>query len=110
MKKRDKGPFIAPARCETIRHNIASLLDGHTLSAREISQDVRISEKEVYEHLEHILRSVSKSEKGLVVTPAECRACGFVFSKRERLKKPGKCPLCKNESIMAPLFSIEERG
>jgi hypothetical protein len=40
------------------------------------------------------------------VTPAECRKCGFVFQKREKLKKPGKCPICRSESIEEPLFGI----
>jgi predicted Zn-ribbon and HTH transcriptional regulator len=67
---------------------------------------VRISEKEVYEHLEHIRKTLSKRDRQLVIVPAECAKCGFVFSKRERVRKPGKCPVCKAESIREPLFSI----
>lgn len=42
----------------------------------------------------------------LEITPAECRNCGFVFAKRERLTSPGKCPVCRNEAILDPLFRI----
>ena len=107
MKKmKPKGPFIPVERHGTIRREISSALDGRTLSAKEISTEVRISEKEVYEHLEHIQRSMNKKEHHLVINPAACMKCGFVFAKREKLKKPGKCPVCKGELIQEPLFSI----
>jgi len=102
-----KGPFVPADRQETIRHNIISALMGKTLSAKELSGIVRISEKEVYEHLQHIQMTVGHSGHSLNITPAECRRCGFVFRKRERLKRPGRCPICRSESIEEPLFVIE---
>jgi len=109
MKRRPKEPTVPFERKETIRRNIIALLEGNTLSAREISVDVRISEREVYEHLEHIQRSVLKSGHSFIVDPPACRKCGFVFRKREKLKKPGRCPGCRNESITEPLFSIRTK-
>ena len=100
-----KKPFIPAERLETVRRKIISVLEGQNLSAKEISAEVSASEKQVYEHLEHIRQTIKKEYK-LVITPAECKKCGFVFKKRERLKKPGKCPLCCSESIQKPLFSI----
>jgi hypothetical protein len=41
-----------------------------------------------------------------MVIPAACKKCNFVFRKRDRLKKPGRCPLCHGESIDDPLFHI----
>jgi hypothetical protein len=41
--------------------------------------------------------------------PAVCKKCGFVFAKREKLKRPGKCPVCRGESIREPRFTIEEK-
>lgn len=100
-----KKPFIPVERLETVRQKIISVLEGQTLSAKEISAEVSAPEKQVYEHLGHIRQTIKKEYK-LIITPAECRKCGFVFKKRERLKKPGKCPLCRSESIQEPLFSI----
>ncbi len=105
--KKPKEPVVPFERLETIRQEMTSLLKGRTLSAREISGMVRISEKEVYEHLEHIRKGRRKTDQQIVVTPAECRKCGFVFKKRDRLKKPGKCPICRSEMVTDPLFSIE---
>jgi transcriptional regulator len=109
MRRRPKEPSVPLERKETIRRDIIALLEGNTLSARDISVDVHISEREVYEHLEHIQRSVVKSEHTFVVDPPVCRKCGFVFRKRERLKKPGRCPVCRNELITEPLFSIRTK-
>ncbi len=105
-RNRSKEPTIPPERHETIRQEITNLLENQILSAKEISGNVGVSVKEVYEHLAHIQKSRGKSSDIFDVTPAECKKCGFVFSKRERLKKPGKCPVCRSESVEEPLFSI----
>ncbi len=106
---REKKPPVPAEKQETARQQIMSVLKGRPLSARDISAEVRISEKEVYGHLEHIQRSIDRGRCRLAVTPAECKKCGFVFKKRDRLRKPGKCPVCRSESITKPLFSIECR-
>ena len=100
----NKPPRMPEERHETLRKEMISLLSGDgMMSAKEIAASVRIPEKEVYGHLEHIARTM----KGLFfVEPPVCKDCGFVFKKREKLKKPGKCPVCKGERIAEPLFSI----
>ncbi|MCX5720300.1 MAG: helix-turn-helix domain-containing protein [Nitrospirae bacterium] len=107
MKKKPKEPFIPVERHETVRQKIISVLEGQTLSAKDISADVMVSEKEVYEHLKHIQKTLNKRDRNLIITPAECKKCGFVFRKRDRLKKPGRCPVCRGELISEPLFSIK---
>ena len=94
-------------RYETIRHYIAALLEEGTYSAKEISQMIKIPEKDVCDHLEHLQRTLGKTDKHLEVIPASCRHCGFVFKKRDRLTKPCKCPSCRSIHIQAPLFHIE---
>ncbi|MBA3060656.1 MAG: transcriptional regulator [Nitrospirae bacterium] len=108
MKKRHKEPPVPVERHETIRQGIISLLEEQTFSAKEISGSVSIPEKDVYEHLEHIRRTLNTRDANLVIMPAECTKCGFVFRKRERLKKPGKCPMCRSEFIQEPLFLIKK--
>jgi predicted Zn-ribbon and HTH transcriptional regulator len=110
MKQKIKEPFVPVERKETIRQRIMSLLEDKNLSAKEISAYVMTSEKEVYEHLEHIQRTINKKENNLIITPAECRKCGFAFIKRDRLKKPGRCPVCRNEQILEPIFSIKKKS
>lgn len=107
MKIKSKEPFIPAERRETVRIQIISLLKGNVVSAKVISSEVGIPERDVYEHLEHIRVSMNRREDRLIVVPAECERCGFVFRKRERLKRLGKCPVCNCESIRGPLFTIE---
>lgn len=106
-KKKPKEPSIPLERQETIRQKIVSILDNNTLSAKDISSYVMISDKDVYEHLGHIQRN--KRDYPLLITPAMCKKCGFVFRKREKLKKPGKCPVCRGTLIEEPLFSIKKK-
>ena len=106
MKRRPLKPFVPVERHETIRQKIISLLEGGAFSAKDISVEIGISEKEAYSHLEHIRRTINQRNQRLVVTPAECKKCGFVFRKRERLTKPGRCPVCRNEAIQEPMFSV----
>jgi predicted Zn-ribbon and HTH transcriptional regulator len=106
MNQKPKEPFIPPERHETVRKEIVSFLKEQALTVKEISGYVRISEKEVSAHLEHIKKSILRDNLKMVVDPATCKKCGFIFKKRERISKPGKCPLCKGESIEEPYYSI----
>lgn len=108
MKVRPKKPVIPTAKDDTVRHAIVVILSREPVSALEISGEARIPEREVYGHLEHIRMTLRSGGRRLVVTPAECTGCGFVFRKRERFTKPGKCPVCRDGHIREPLFSIEE--
>jgi predicted Zn-ribbon and HTH transcriptional regulator len=110
LKNKPKESFIPQERHETIRKKIMDIIEGNPFSARDISGEVGISVREVSDHLEHIQKSISRGDYHLVITPAECKKCGFVFRKRERLKKPGKCPVCRGESIQEPLFSLRRTG
>lgn len=101
-----RKPTIPRTAGETVRHRMEELMGERPCSAKELSVEVRIAEKEVYSHLEHIRRSIHAAGGILEITPAECRRCGFTFAKRDRLTPPGKCPLCRHEAIMEPLFAI----
>ena len=90
----------------TLRQKIISLLIDEEMNAREISREVAISEKEVNEHLAHIARSVSSQGKKVVITPANCLACGYVFEDRQRFTRPGRCPQCKKTHIQSSRFRI----
>ncbi len=104
-----KDPVVPEERYETLRRRIVTLLKEGPLSGRDLSNELRIPERDVYEHLEHIRKTMNKGEYGFVVLPARCTKCGFVFRKRGRLKKPGKCPMCRSESVEEPVFSVESR-
>jgi len=88
----------------TTRQRIREYLQGGERSLREISQELRISEKEALDHLGHIAKA--KSPVKLIITPARCGACGFTFEKRKRLGKPSRCPVCKGEHVTGPRYRM----
>lgn len=110
VKTKLKEAATPIAKQDTIRREILFALQERQYSAKELSSEIRISEREVCDHLEHIRKTANNSGQHLTVMAAECKKCGFIFSKRERLKKPGKCPLCRSESIHEPLFSLERNS
>lgn len=100
-------PPIPKVQADTLRQQIVQQLQEGPCSALELSAALGISEKDVRFHLEHIRRSVKGSAK-LVITPCRCLGCGFVFSKREKLTAPGKCPRCRHEGISEPVFALHK--
>jgi len=77
-------------------------------TAHELSALVRVSEKDVAAHLEHLARSLKRSGGWLEVEPARCRDCDYVFRDRRRLTRPSSCPRCRGEHLSAPVFHIRE--
>jgi len=107
MKKKPLPPPVPVEKEATSRREIIALLRSETLSAREISGRVRIGEKEVIDHLEHIRAAHHDDGTKLRLFPAACKSCGFVFHKRERLSRPGRCPVCHGEHIREPRYAME---
>ncbi len=75
-------------------------------SALELAGALLLTRREVEEHLEHLGRSLGKR---LQVEAAQCRACGYEFSRRRRrrLDAPGRCPHCRGQRIDGPWFHLE---
>lgn len=88
----------------TIRQKILRILEQGPATARDISQEVGISEKDVPFHLASVEKSLRRQNRKLEMTPGRCLACGFVFSRGNRFKKPGRCPGCREGRITSPAF------
>jgi predicted Zn-ribbon and HTH transcriptional regulator len=76
------------------------------MTARELSQTLRIREKTVYEHLSHVARSAEARKQKLTVLPFQCLACGYVFKERRRFTRPGRCPRCKKSHLETPTYRL----
>ncbi|MFZ5799385.1 MAG: transcriptional regulator [Desulfobulbus sp.] len=90
----------------TVRQQIISLLREQELNPMEISQALHIMEKEVYGHLEHIERSLDRQNLRLAVSPFACLSCGYIFTKRTRRDRPGRCPVCRQGHIRMAGYRI----
>ncbi len=101
-----KPPSIPAERADTIRRLLLELLTGPPQGIRDLSVALGLAEREVVPHLEHLRRTLHGSDRTLVVSPAVCRKCGFIFVKRQRLSRPGKCPVCRGQSIAPPRFAV----
>jgi len=91
---------------KTIRQQILELLTDKEMDARDLSREVGIKEKEVYEHLPHIARSLAAKGNTLTIRPSECLKCGYVFKNRKRFTCPGRCPHCRDSHLTSPFYHI----
>lgn len=91
---------------QTIRQEIINLLSDYEMDARELSQELGVREKEVYEHLAHVARSVKAEKKKLIIHPSRCLQCGFAFEDRKRFTRPGRCPKCRQTHLQSPRYRI----
>lgn len=85
------------------------MLLGRWMTVNEISREVEQPGKATLDDLEHLLKSLKHTEYEATVAPARCRKCGFEFG-TDKLRKPSKCPKCKDTWISEPRIKIERRG
>jgi transcriptional regulator len=90
----------------TIRQRIAELLRSAELTAREISEQAGIPERDVAEHLRHLEQTLHHGLERLRILAPHCIACGFVFEARRKHGRPSRCPRCKSERLSPPRFAI----
>ncbi|WP_461866992.1 transcriptional regulator [Thermococcus sp.] len=95
----------------TRRQRIINLLEERDYSVSELAVILEMrgkgSKKVIIEDLKAIAKTLKREGKVLLVQPAVCRKCGFVFSPDIRL--PSKCPRCKSNWIEEPRFKISQR-
>ena len=95
----------------TRRQKIIKLLEERDYSVSELALMLEMrgrgSKKIILEDLKVIANIVKREGKVLLIQPARCRKCGFVF--KAEIKSPGKCPKCRSEWIEEPRFKIELR-
>lgn len=93
---------------QTTRQQLMNLLLRREHTALELSAVLRIPQKEVYDHLIHIRRSVVAQRMKFQIQPAKCLLCNYVFRKRQRLTTPGRCPRCRGEHIQDLKYRIAQ--
>ena len=95
----------------TPRQRIINLITGTRFSSNQLAQLVGIPERQVEEHLEHVVKTVARDPaRRFILEPSTCQDCDFVFKDRRRLTRPSRCPRCRGEGITAPRYGIDAVG
>ena len=93
---------------QTPRQRIIDLIAGTRLSSYQLAQMLGIPERQVEEHLAHVVKTIARDKtRRFILDPARCQDCDFVFRDRSRLTSPGRCPHCRSEAIAAPRYGID---
>ena len=104
---------------ETTRQRIADALREEPRTASSLAETLSLPTAVVYEHLDHVSRSVRDGSAGgesdgdgdgsegeeFLVAPPTCRECGF-DGFDDPVNEPSRCPECKSERIEEPAFVI----
>jgi predicted Zn-ribbon and HTH transcriptional regulator len=88
------------------RKELLSMLSTQPRSVSSLARELGLSRGDVEDDLRHAIRSARAAGHRIVVEPARCRACGFVFND-DRLSKPSRCPECRQSRILEAQISIE---
>jgi len=93
------------------RQRIIKLLEERDYSVSELARALELrgrgSGKVILEDLKVIQRTLKHQGRVLLIKPAECRKCGFIF--KPEIRVPSRCPRCGSEWIEEPRFKIETR-
>jgi hypothetical protein len=90
----------------TFRRDLVKMLSAQPRSASSIARELGLDRRDVEDELRHAIRSARAAGHTIVIEPAKCKQCGFVFSE-DRLAKPGKCPECKGTRLYEAQISIQ---
>jgi len=93
---------------ETTRQRIADALREGPHTASDLGEALSLPTPAVYEHLDHVSRSVEEGAGGdeaFLVSPPTCRDCGF-DDFDDLVNEPSRCPACRSERVSEPTFVI----
>jgi hypothetical protein len=89
------------------RKQLLGVLAAEPRTASSLARELGLDRRAVEEDLRHLVRSARAAGHKVIVEPARCKACGFLFGD-EKLSKPGKCPQCRSTWLFEPLLRIEK--
>ena len=87
-------------------NEIFLLLEQKYYSLQEIANIFKTTLFDIRDDWKIIQKVAKENNYKIKKKPAYCRACGFQYKERSRIKTPTKCPRCKHESIVPMKFRI----
>ncbi len=89
------------------RKHLMEILSAEPRTASSLARELGLTRRHIEEDLRHMIRSARAAGHHVVVEPARCRACGYLFGE-DRLSKPGRCPACRSTWLFEPLVRVEQ--
>lgn len=80
------------------RKDLLRILSLQPRSVSWLARELGLDRHDVEDDLRHMIRSARAAGHRVIIEPARCRACDFVFSE-DKLSKPGKCPQCRGTRL-----------
>jgi predicted Zn-ribbon and HTH transcriptional regulator len=93
----------------TFRKDLLTLLSVQPRSVLSLARDLGLRRGDITDDLQHALRSARAAGHQVIVIPARCRGCGFIFDE-EKLSKPSKCRQCRGTRLYEPQIRVERDG
>ena len=90
----------------TLRKRLQDLVSRQPRSVSSLARELEMDRGDLEEQLRHAIRSAQAAGHRIVVEPARCKTCGFVFSE-DRLAKPSRCPACKGSRLFEAQIRVE---
>jgi predicted Zn-ribbon and HTH transcriptional regulator len=87
------------------RRDLLKALSAQPRSVSSLARELHIERRDVEDDLRHAIRSAEAAGHRVVIEPARCKDCGFVFG-TDRLARPGKCPMCRGSRLYEAQISI----
>jgi predicted Zn-ribbon and HTH transcriptional regulator len=84
---------------------LLELVSAQPRTASSLARELGLDRCDMEDDLRHLIRTARALGHDVVVEPARCKSCGFVFEE-DRLTKPGRCPACRESRIYEPLIRV----
>jgi len=91
---------------KTRRERLEELLEKGEYTVEHLARFLDAPVRNVVDDLEHVRLSASDRFE---MIPPECEGCGFVFDDRTKVRRPSRCPKCRDERIDGPWFTVRPR-
>lgn len=92
---------------KTRREKIVDLLsENEDMTLQEMADLTNFAVKTIANDLDSVRKSIKSENKRIEVNPATCMGCNYIFSGRNRISDPSKCPECHSERISPQKFRI----
>lgn len=92
----------------TRRQDLIALLSAGPRTASSVAHELGLDRRHIEDEIQHIIRTARAAGHDVVVEPARCKNCGFLFAET-KLTKPSKCPACRGTRVFEPLLQVKPR-